>query len=91
MWRIEWKIVQRNVKRKKDFFFFHFADDASNGADKTANLRELYKLLIQRSMADGELDELLSLAEHLQPRAVVRSPSLRLRFGRSYSKFPVSF
>jgi hypothetical protein len=63
-------------------------DEAPNN-DKTENLRELYRLLVQRSANELEgFPDLL--AEHLQPRAVERSPSLRLRFGRSYPKYPVS-
>ncbi|OXU24783.1 hypothetical protein TSAR_016218, partial [Trichomalopsis sarcophagae] len=56
--------------------------DESPNSEKSENVRELYRMLVQRSLSD--------LAEHLQPRAAERSPSLRLRFGRSYPKYPRS-
>ncbi|XP_011496323.1 PREDICTED: uncharacterized protein LOC105360971 [Ceratosolen solmsi marchali] len=68
--------------------YMDYGNDAS-GNDKTANLRELYRFLVQRSADEPEgFPDLAS--EHLQPRAVERSPSLRLRFGRSYPKYPRS-
>ena len=63
------------------------ADESSNNDKNLHNL--LYRIMEQRSVDDGELFRGLS-GEHLQPRAAERSPSLRLRFGRSYPKYPVS-
>ncbi|XP_058792264.1 short neuropeptide F [Phymastichus coffea] len=68
--------------------YMDYGNEAPNSDKAAANLRELYRMLVQRSVDDS--DSLRDIAEHLQPRAVERSPSLRLRFGRSYPKYPRS-
>ncbi|XP_008205837.1 short neuropeptide F [Nasonia vitripennis] len=67
--------------------YMDYGNESPN-SEKSANLRELYRMLVQRSVDDS--GSLRDLAEHLQPRAAERSPSLRLRFGRSYPKYPRS-
>ena len=62
----------------------NYIDYGDEIADKTPaeNIRELYKLLMQRATLEnagfGEVP-----LEHLMIRKSQRSPSLRLRFGRS--------
>ncbi|KAL7286850.1 hypothetical protein TKK_0018988 [Trichogramma kaykai] len=77
--------------------YMDYGNDGANGLEsgnnnKPVNFRELYKLLVQRNPNEINWNDLMYMQqEHLQPRAGVeqRSPSLRLRFGRSYSKYPV--
>ncbi|XP_014469113.1 PREDICTED: short neuropeptide F-like isoform X2 [Dinoponera quadriceps] len=58
----------------------NYMDYGDEPAEKTAeNIRELYRLLLQRNA----LDNIGIPLEHLMIRKSQRSPSLRLRFGRS--------
>ncbi|XP_033326405.1 short neuropeptide F [Megalopta genalis] len=53
-----------------------------------ANIRELYRLVLQRNaFEDAGLGDIP--LEHLMIRKSQRSPSLRLRFGRSENRLPI--
>ncbi|XP_034942566.1 short neuropeptide F [Chelonus insularis] len=55
------------------------------------NLREIYSLLLRRNSYDNNIRSPLALdtpLEHLMIRKSQRSPSLRLRFGRSDPSMP---
>ncbi|XP_076171791.1 short neuropeptide F [Ptiloglossa arizonensis] len=54
----------------------------------TENIHELYKLLMHRNTLDSARFGEVPL-EHLMIRKSQRSPSLRLRFGRSDSHLPM--
>ncbi|XP_076654905.1 short neuropeptide F [Halictus rubicundus] len=68
----------------------NYVDYADEIPDKSPaeNIRELYRLLMQRNAFEnaGLGDTPL---EHLMIRKSQRSPSLRLRFGRSDSRLPI--
>ncbi|XP_076296609.1 short neuropeptide F [Lasioglossum baleicum] len=69
----------------------NYVDYADEIADKppAENIRELYRLLMQRNAYEnaglGDIP-----FEHLMIRKSQRSPSLRLRFGRSDSRLPIA-
>ncbi|XP_032680374.1 short neuropeptide F-like isoform X2 [Odontomachus brunneus] len=62
----------------------NYMDYGDEPAEKTAaeNIHELYRLLLQRNALDNAGFAGIPL-EHLMIRKSQRSPSLRLRFGRS--------
>lgn len=62
----------------------NYIDYGEEAAEKTAaeNIRELYRILQQRNILDNIGFGGIPL-EHLMTRKSQRSPSLRLRFGRS--------
>lgn len=64
-----------------------FIDEISEKSP-AENIRELYSLLMQRKAFDNVGYGDIPL-EHLMIRKSQRSPSLRLRFGRSDSRLPV--
>lgn len=70
------------------FFFFGFLEE--NADRNIENLREFYRYLLRRNSLEGLRSSMSvdSPYEHLMIRKSQRSPSLRLRFGRSDPMIP---
>ncbi|XP_015437866.1 PREDICTED: short neuropeptide F-like [Dufourea novaeangliae] len=68
----------------------NYMDYGDETPEKTPaeNIHELYRLLMQRAALDNARFGDVPL-EHLMIRKSQRSPSLRLRFGRSDSRLPI--
>ncbi|XP_076227144.1 short neuropeptide F [Nomia melanderi] len=67
--------------------YMDYGDEISEKSP-AENIRELYSLLMQRKAFDNVGYGDIPL-EHLMIRKSQRSPSLRLRFGRSDSRLPI--
>ncbi|XP_078036826.1 short neuropeptide F [Augochlora pura] len=67
--------------------YMEYADEIPDRSP-AANIRELYRLVMQRNAyEDAGLGDIP--LEHLMIRKSQRSPSLRLRFGRSENRLPI--